>query len=132
MALVFGFFPLLLFIVLKLPLTRFYEKSGVFITAATIVHLVAGLHSVYNTVYRRSNFLLLSACKCPANLFRAVFLDSASECYSFSGYNSLYGLSHTKCYGYHHQLCASILRSLRSYHSLNYTREAMLVNLSCD
>ena len=97
-----------------------------------IVHLTAGLHSLYNTVFHRSYSLLLSATKSPSNLVRTVFRDSVAVCYSFTGYNSLYGASHIKSYDTHHYLCANVIRSLRSYHSLDDSYEAMITTLSCD
>ena len=56
-----------------------------------IVHLVA-------VVCSRSNSLLFTASNCPSILVRAVFRDSATVCYLFSGYNKLFGVSHIKTY----------------------------------
>lgn len=74
-----------------------------------IVHLVANLDSLYNLVYRRSNSLLCAAVKCPSLLVRTIFSQSVSSCYSFCGYNSMYGLCHLKCYVTQYRLCASVI-----------------------
>ncbi len=78
-----------------------------------IVHLVARLDSLFNVVYRRSNSLLFADSKSPSALVRAVFRDSASVCYSCSGYNNLFGTSHLQIYDPHSQLCANVIRSVR-------------------
>ena len=97
-----------------------------------IVHLVARLHSLFNLVHRRSNSLSLAASKCPSLLVRSVFRDSASFCFSFSGYNYLYGLSHLKVYDPQYVLCANVIRSLRSFPSLNSNYEAMINVIYCN
>ena len=63
-----------------------------------IVHLVAKLDSLFAVVCSHSNSLLFMASKCPSILVYAVFRDSATVCYSFSGYNKLFGVSHIKTY----------------------------------
>ena len=84
-----------------------------------IVHLVAKLDSLFNVVYHRSNSLLFSASKCPSILVRAVFRDSATVCYSFSGYNKLFGVSHIKTYDKQYQLCANVIRAIRCCSSVD-------------
>ncbi len=71
------------------------------------------MFSSFNVVYRRSNSLLFAASKSPSALVRAVFRDSASVCYSCSGYNNLFGTSDLKIYDPHSQLCANVIRSVR-------------------
>ena len=56
-----------------------------------IVHSVANLHSLFNVVFLRSQRLMLSAMSCSSLLARQIFSDSCSHCYSFSGYNSMFG-----------------------------------------
>ena len=56
-----------------------------------IVHSVAKLDSLYNLVYRRSNSLVFTALRCPPVLVRSIFIQSVTTCYSFCGYNYLYG-----------------------------------------
>ena len=97
-----------------------------------IVHLVARLHSLFNLVYSRSYSLSRAAAKCPSPLVRSVFHDSASLCFSFIGYNSLYGMSHLKVYDSQYLLCANIIRSLRCSPSLDYSYEAMIETISCN
>ena len=97
-----------------------------------IVHLVAGLHSLHNTVLYRSKSLSLAACKGSSPLARAVFHDSDSVCYSFSGYNNLFGSVHIKHYESHHQQRASFIRFLRSHYLSNSSLDFLILNLSCD
>ena len=56
-----------------------------------IVHLVANLHSLFNFIYRRSNSLFFAATQCPSLFIRTVFRDSSLYCFSFCGYNTMFG-----------------------------------------
>ena len=89
-----------------------------------IVHLVAKLDSLLNVVYRRSNSLLFTASK------HAVFHDSATVCYSFSGYNKLFGVSHIKTYDTRYQLCANVIRVIHCCYSLDNDLEDMIQTIS--
>lgn len=97
-----------------------------------IVHLVAKLVSLFNLVYRRSNSLLFAASKAPSMLVRVVFRDSANVCYSFSGYNKLFGVSHIKSYDTQYQICANVIRAIRCCSSPHKDFEDMIYTISCD
>ena len=97
-----------------------------------IVHLVARLQSLYNSVYRRSNSLLHAAIKCQSVLTQSVFRESASLSYSFIGYNHLFGHSHLKSYDSQDELCANVIRGLRYCPHLNSSFEIMIQIISCD
>ena len=59
-----------------------------------------------------SNSLLFPASKCLSLLVRAVFRDSATVCYSSSGYNKLFGASYLKSNDSQYQLCANVIKEL--------------------
>ena len=56
-------------------------------------------------------------------LIRAVFRDSTTVCYSFSGYNKLFGVSHIKT---QYQFCANVIRAIRCCSSLDNDLEDMI------
>ena len=99
---------------------------------SAIVHLVAKLVSLFNVVYRRSNSLLSAASNCPSMLVRTVFRDSATVCYSFSGYNKLFGGTHLKTYDPQYLICADVIRALRCCSPQVQNFEDMILTLSCD
>ena len=72
------------------------------------------------------------ATKCPSLHVRAVFRDSATVCYSFSGYNKLFGVSHLKSYDPQYQLCANVIGELCCNHSLDDNFEDLILTISCD
>ena len=98
-----------------------------------IVHSVANLYSLLNVVPLRSNRLLLSAMKCSSMLVKQIFSDSSSFCFSFSGYNYMFGSRHIKHYHTLDKLCASVIRSLRcsgKCTQLSQDIEQMIVTIS--
>ena len=99
---------------------------------SAIVHCVAKLVSLFNVVYRRSNSLLSAASNCPSMLVRTVFRDSATVCYSFSGYNKLFGGTHLKTYDPQYLICADVIRALRCCSPQVQNFEDMILTLSCD
>jgi hypothetical protein len=98
-----------------------------------IVHLVAKLHSLFNVVYRRTSALLRAAARCPSELVRTIFYASSSVCYSFSGFNILFGDRHLKHYDLQSQICANVIRSLRlCVNRCPVAIEDMIATISCD
>ena len=95
-----------------------------------IVHLVAKLKSLLNTIFYRSSALLKSALTCPSYLVRKIFSDSSSLCFSFCGYNCLFGSRHLKSYDPQFSLCADVVRNFRGHSTVPvYTEE--MINVIC-
>jgi len=61
------------------------------LTHTAILHCVAGLQSMYNTIYRRTMSLICAAANCPSRTVQEVYRDSAHSPVSFCGFNFLYG-----------------------------------------
>ena len=98
-----------------------------------IVHLVANLHSLFNVIYRRSKSLLFAAAQCPSLVVRTVFRDSSLYCFSFHGYNIMFGSRHIKHYYAEIIVCAAVIRSLRqSVADSNSDSEQIIRTISCD
>ena len=74
-----------------------------------IVHLVANLRSLFNVIYCRSNSLLHAAAHCPSVLVQTMFRDSSLSCFSFCGYNNMFGDRHPKQYFVEDHTCAAVL-----------------------
>ena len=79
-------------------------------THTGILHCVAQLQSIVNTVLSRSKSLLHSACVCPSPVVQSVFRDSSSFCFTFCGFNNLYGDRFRKQYFDQDIICAGIIR----------------------
>ena len=91
-----------------------------------IVHLVANLNSLFNLVFRQFNSLWYAAAKCPSALVQSVFLQSASTCYSYLGYNTMFGSRHRKKYDVQYRVCALVIRLLHSCSCLDCDYELMI------
>ena len=76
-----------------------------------IVHLVANLHNLFNVIYCRSKSLLFAAAQCPSLFVCTVFHDSSLYCFSFCGYNTMFGSGHIKQYYPDDIICAAVIRS---------------------
>ena len=85
-----------------------------------ILHCVARLPSMINTVLSRSSRLLLSASHSPSRLICDVYTESALCAFTFVGYNSMFGARHCKCYCESDVLCGSFIRDARCARELNY------------
>ena len=97
-----------------------------------IVHLVAKLDSLFNVTFRRSNSLLRAASECPSVLVQTVFRDASSACFSFCGYNSMFGHRHLKGYDSQYETCAAVIRAFRCLPYNNHDNEEMIRTISCD
>ena len=97
-----------------------------------IVHSVAKLESLYNLIFCQSTALMSSASKCPSKLVQSVFHHYSSLCYSFCGYNMMFGARHLKQYDPQYRLCAMVISSLRSCPQLGPDQETMIETMSCD
>ena len=97
-----------------------------------ILHLVAGLDSIFNVVAKRSKYLLYAASNCPSSLTRSIFRDSSSLCYTFAGYNFLFGHRHSKHYDPQYSTCATIIRAFRSSPNTESNIEDMIRTISYD
>ncbi len=53
------------------------------------------------------------ASECPSDLVQTIFRDSSSSCYSFCGYNFLFGSHHLKYYDTQYKTCAAVIRDFR-------------------
>ena len=82
-------------------------------THTAILHSVAGLQSMYNVAAQRSKSLLCSAYNCPSHLVQSVFRHSITSCYTFSGFNSMYGSRYLKSYADQDLLCANYIRNVQ-------------------
>ena len=80
-----------------------------------ILHCTARLYSIFNAVYLRSRELLHSALCSSSSVVRCVFLDSSYLCYTFIGYNTIYGDRHIKKYYPEDFLCPEVIRSYRTH-----------------
>jgi len=58
-----------------------------------IVHQVAGLHSLYNTILDRASKMFHSAVNSPSTLITDVFSQSAHLVYTATGLDAVYGHS---------------------------------------
>ena len=85
-----------------------------------ILHCVARLPSMINTVLSRSSRLLLSASRSPSRLISDVYTESALCAFTFVGYNSMFGARHCKCYCESDVLCGSFIRDARCARELNH------------
>ena len=85
----------------------------------SILHLVASIHSIYNSTIIRSNRLVVAAINSSSRILADVFCESSSLTYTSCGYNYLYGPKHTKSYNEAESLCASFIRDVRMSPSLN-------------
>ena len=97
-----------------------------------IVHLVAKLDSLFNVTFRRSNSLLRAASECPSVLVQTVFRHASSACFSFCGYNSMFGHRHLKGYDSQYETCAAVIRAFRCLPYNNHDNEEMIRTISCD
>ena len=79
-----------------------------------IVHCTARLYSIFNAVHLRSRELLHSALCSSSSVIR-VFLDSSYLCYTFIGYNTIYGDRHIKYYPEDCPIRAEVIRSYRTH-----------------
>ena len=80
-------------------------------THTAILHSVAGLQSMYNVAAQRYN--------CPSHLVQSVSRHSITSCYTFSGFNFMYGSRYLKSYADQDLICANFIRNVRitgSYH----------------
>ena len=78
-----------------------------------IVHCTAGLESLNNVVFQRSQVLFQSSQSCPSPLVRSIFRVSASNCQTFLGYNLVYGETHCKLYSVGDIFRSRVLQDLR-------------------
>ena len=69
---------------------------------------------------------------CPSALVQSVFLQSASICYSYLGYNIVWFASSKEAYDVQYRVCASVIRSLRFCSCLDRDYELMIETLACD
>ncbi len=81
-------------------------------THTGILHSVACLHSILNVVLARSHTLLQAALRCPSPTVQTVFSDSASLCYTFCGFNKLFGYRYCKIYNDNDHIRADVIRNL--------------------
>ena len=79
----------------------------------TIVHHVARLPSLFNLIRSRSLSLLRTANLCSSHLVWSLFHQSSLCCYTFCGFNSLFGQRYLKHCNQQYAECADIIRSFR-------------------
>ena len=96
-----------------------------------ILHLTAGLVSPFNLIHRRSQSLFVSATtKSPSNIVHFVFSRSVNLCYTATGYNSLFGDSHSKQYFPEDAYCAGVIRDLRLSGATSWSNELIIRTVS--
>ena len=95
----------------------------------SILHLVSGLHSLFNVVIERSRRVILQALK-TSGLLAEVFAESQSLAYTSFGYNQMYGSRHWKTYTEADCLCANFIRDVRLYPTLNSHLEQDIQSMS--
>ena len=84
-----------------------------------ILHCIAGVTSLYNTVISRSQKLVALAEKSGSRLLIEVFQEAKTLVYTSSVYNSLYKNVHWKTYDDCAILCASFIRDAKLNYDLN-------------
>ena len=97
-----------------------------------VVHCTAGLHSLFNQILLQLYKLLCSAEKCSATV-RAIFQHSSVLCYTSVGYNMLAGHKYAKTYLEVDVEIGTIIRNIRSNHSLTIlgNPDELILTLSC-
>ena len=85
----------------------------------SLLHLISGLPSIFNTVITRSQNLASSAIQSSSRLISDVFLDSSSLIYTSTGYNLTFGHKHWKVYTDSDNLTSKFLFDVKMNPSLN-------------
>ena len=85
----------------------------------SLLHLISGLPSIFNTVITRSQNLASSAIQPSSRLISDVFLDSSSLIYTSTGYNLTFGHKHWKVYTDSDNLTSKFLFDVKMNPSLN-------------
>ena len=76
-------------------------------------------NSVFNTVYNRSLRLVSSAINSDSIILHDVFYQSSKLAYCFTGYNCVFEWKHLKLYTEQDSICASFMRDVLAYPTLN-------------
>ena len=98
----------------------------------TIVHHVTRLPSLFSLIRSRSLSLLRTANLCSSHLVRSLFHQSSLCCYTFCGFNSLFGQRYLKHCNQQYAECADIIRSFRLNGQSNSDVEHVIRTISCD
>ena len=85
----------------------------------SLLHLTAAVNSAFNTVYNRSLRLVSSAINSDSIILHDVFYQSSKLAYCFTGYNCVFGWKHLKLYTEQDSICASFMRDVLAYPTLN-------------
>ena len=133
-----GFFVLNRLNVSKLRLIMSYVKFGTclsFVIYTRILHCVAGVQSVYNTLVHLSSSAFGKAIASDCGLIRHCFLSSSASVYTFTGFNSRYKYDFIKKYSNDDITCANFVRDIRlnllSFDSVDVTNSIMY-STCCD
>ena len=133
-----GFFVLNRLNVSKLRLITSCVKFGTclsFVIYTRILHCVAGVQSVYNTLVHLSSSAFGKAIASDCGLIRHCFLSSSASVYTFTGFNSRYKCDIIKKYSNDDITCANFIRDIRlnllSFDSVVVTNSVMY-SICCD
>ena len=95
-----------------------------------IVHSVARLESIYNTIVTRSRNLVAFVRRSSYALISDLFSECAQYAYTAIGYNNQFGGKHLKYYTVDDKLCAAFIRDARSDPRLNKHLDADIYCIS--
>ena len=96
------------------------------------VHHVARLPSLFKLIRSRSLSLLWTANLCSSHLVQSLFHQSSFCCYTFCGFNSLFGRCYLKHCNQQYAECADVIRSFRLNGQSNSDVEHVIRTISCD
>ena len=98
-----------------------------------IVHCTANLRSLYNIILDRSRRLLLSAVSSSSTLVKQIYSDSSTVCFTFCGFNSMFGSRYEKLYYPEDRECARVIRDIMSGRlSFGEDTQTVVVAVTCD
>ena len=100
-------------------------------THTGILHCLAGLPSVYNTVLSRSKSLIYAACSSSSFPASSIFRDAGSLAYTFSGFNKCFGARFGKTYDPQDRLCADVIRGYRLSFGQSSPFEEVISIIAC-
>ena len=100
-----------------------------------ILHCVAGVQSVYNTLVHLTSSAFSKAIASDCGLIRHCFLSSSASVYTFTGFNSRYKYDFIKKYSNDDITCANFVRDIRLnlllFDSVDITNSIMY-SICCD
>ena len=99
----------------------------------SLLHLISGLPSIFNTVITKSQSLASSAIQSSSRLISDVFLDSSNLICTSTGYNLTFGHKHWKVCTDSDNLTSKILFDVKMNPSLNSSllEDILIIMITC-